>query len=251
MMLPSGNDAATALAEFFGQLLLDKSQSAEDSEACFEPEENLQTEIQVLSINQIRSRQPFLARGSQYPEDSPIAFFLQEMNKNCIRLGLRSSFFDNPHGLMNHNSKSTAFDIAKLANFALADPRFKKVVRCKYFELPKMPSEGRSRTYKWENTNKLLENPNVEGVKTGITQSAGPCLCTAINAKELRVIVVLLCSKSMDIRFSETIKLQKWAIKRMQTIRQFQMEVSRGQPSFSPEFLESTHSRLLKRLKHL
>ena len=124
MMLPSGNDAATALAEFFGQILKDRATN-EDAE----PEEYLNTEIQVFSINSIRSRLPFLARGSQYSEEQPIAFFVQEMNKNCVRLGLRSSFFDNPHGLMNPNSKSTAFDIAKLSNLCLADPRFKKVVR--------------------------------------------------------------------------------------------------------------------------
>jgi len=38
-----------------------------------------------------------------------------EMNKNCVRLGLKSTFFDTPHGLMNPVSRSTAFDVAKLA----------------------------------------------------------------------------------------------------------------------------------------
>lgn len=94
--------------------------------------------------------------------------------------------------------------------------------------MPKNPDEGIKKTYRWENTHKLLDNPNVDGVKTGITQSAGPCLCTALKSPDLNVIVVLLNSKTMEIRFAETMKLQKWAIKRMQTIRQFKLEVARG-----------------------
>ena len=43
------------------------------------------------------------------------------MNKNCARLNLRSSFFDSPHGLMNANSRSTAYDMAKLSTICMED----------------------------------------------------------------------------------------------------------------------------------
>ena len=36
--------------------------------------------------------------------------------------------------------------------------------------------EGKKRKYKWENTNKLLGVEGFNGVKTGITDAAGPCL---------------------------------------------------------------------------
>lgn len=33
----------------------------------------------------------------------------------------------------------------------------------------------------WRNTNRLLQKENWYGVKTGVTDSAGPCLITAVK----------------------------------------------------------------------
>ena len=57
----------------------------------------------------------FIVKKSQFKEYPEVLCFLEHMNKNCALLNLRSSFFDSPHGLMNANSRSTAFDIAKLS----------------------------------------------------------------------------------------------------------------------------------------
>ena len=59
------------------------------------------------------------------------------MNKNCARLGLRATFFDSPHGLMNQISRSTAFDVAKLSAKCLEDERFRKIVNTRYYTVPK------------------------------------------------------------------------------------------------------------------
>ena len=59
------------------------------------------------------------------------------MNKNCVRLGLNSSFFDSPHGLMNSVSKSTAFDVAKLSAECLKDKRFEEIVNTKNYKVTK------------------------------------------------------------------------------------------------------------------
>ena len=48
-------------------------------------------------------------------ESSPeILRFIDEMNKNVQLLQMESSHFDSPHGLVNKNNKSTAYDMAKL-----------------------------------------------------------------------------------------------------------------------------------------
>jgi D-alanyl-D-alanine carboxypeptidase len=57
----------------------------------------------------------------------------------------------------------------------------------------------------WQNTNKLLDK-GYEGLKTGITDSAGPCLASSLrkrktgvpNIKEVNIVVVVLNSKSME-----------------------------------------------------
>ena len=69
----------------------------------------------------------------------------------------------------------------------------------------------------WENTNKLLSRSNDWfGIKTGITDAAGPCLASSKrvydqNKKVWRnFIVILLSSQSMDIRWEETESLLFW-----------------------------------------
>jgi D-alanyl-D-alanine carboxypeptidase len=59
------------------------------------------------------------------------------MNRNCVRNGLKSSFFDSPHGLMNPVSRSTAFDIAKLCAICMEMPTFRQIVSTKYFKVMK------------------------------------------------------------------------------------------------------------------
>ena len=67
-------------------------------------------------------------KRSQFRNLNEVCAFLSEMNKNCARLNLRSTMFDSPHGLVNPVSRSTAFDIAKLAAICMEDSRFLNVV---------------------------------------------------------------------------------------------------------------------------
>ena len=65
----------------------------------------------------------------------------------------------------------------------------------------------------------MIDQVGVTGIKTGITNNAGPCLCTAISDQDSSLIIVLLNCKSMDSRWLETYKLAKWASNRMKKIR--------------------------------
>lgn len=62
----------------------------------------------------------------------------------------------------------------------------KRIANCKRYEVELYEKV-------WENTNKLLED-GFDGIKTGITDTAGPCL--AASYKDL--IIVVLNSKSMN-----------------------------------------------------
>ena len=66
-----------------------------------------------------------------------------------------------------------------------------------------------------------LGQRGINGIKTGITPSAGPCLCTSISHEGIELVVVIICTKSMDIRWSETWKLANWAMQRLKTIDKF------------------------------
>lgn len=64
----------------------------------------------------------------------------------------------------------------------------------------------------WKNTNKLLAM-GFNGVKTGITDNAGPCLSASFEKFEFKYIFVILKTKSKDHRFTDATKMAKWILK--------------------------------------
>lgn len=67
------------------------------------------------------------------------------------------------------------------------------------------------RHFKWHNTNYLLGKKGYNGLKTGITEAAGPCLSASYSHKGHEFVVVLLNSKTMEARWEEVPQLIKWA----------------------------------------
>jgi D-alanyl-D-alanine carboxypeptidase len=153
MMLPSGNDAACALAEYVGDMF------------------------------------PLPISNSPYPSrtrDHPHMRFVAEMNREAARLGLTQTRFGNPHGLSDSKQQSSAADVGKLAAITLRDPLFQAIVSTRNYAanvrvIPeKLSRVGKwsvhpaaKRTYPcmvcWTNTNVLLGSTiraAVEGVTT-------------------------------------------------------------------------------------
>ena len=66
----------------------------------------------------------------------------------------------------------------------------------------------------WNNSNKLLQLEGFNGVKTGITQTAGPCLCILYNnpkTPQKKILTVVLGCKNIDYRWKDAKKLTLWA----------------------------------------
>jgi len=53
----------------------------------------------------------------------------------------------------------------------------------------------------WENTNKLLNENGFTGLKTGVTNTAGPCLSCCYQKDNLNLIIVSLASCTMEARW--------------------------------------------------
>lgn len=309
-MLPSGNDAAHALAEYFGAILKKESDERElklkkeDEERAKRAEERralgiidppeeveisnsasnanlqdketnsssqetkdraqdsgtanrpstkeggeLQTDASAKKLPEKREpfnikKSPFLVKSSQFRNYPEVLYFLEQMNKYAEDLGLKCSQYDSPHGLSNYNNKTTALDIAKLSTAAMQIQKFKDLVGTKFFTVKKN-SNGNKRTYKWYNTHLMLGQRGINGIKTGVTPSAGPCLCTSISLDGIDLIVVIVCTKNMDIRWPETWKLANWAMHRLRTIEKFQNSKTDNKSD------EIQHKRLLNRIRHL
>lgn len=84
-MLPSGNDAAQAIGDNLGSICFKKLKITD-------PE----------TFKRISVKNPI-----NYGK-----FFVDEMNYNAEMLGLCSTNFANPHGLMNKLNQSSALDVA-------------------------------------------------------------------------------------------------------------------------------------------
>jgi len=50
---------------------------------------------------------------------NPVKIFIEKMNKNATKYGLKNTTYSNSTGLGNIHNKSTAYDISKLAFYAL------------------------------------------------------------------------------------------------------------------------------------
>lgn len=119
--------------------------------------------------------------------------FVEVMNRRAREIGALNTNFRNPHGLSAVGHYSSAFDLAWLARYALALPAFADIVNTKETELEWLDRSGRERDINLRNTNKLLWMfEDADGVKTGTTGEAGPCLVSSATRGSQKLIAVVL-----------------------------------------------------------
>ncbi len=136
--------------------------------------------------------------------------FADLMNQHADLLGMKSSHFANATGLPADGHVSTAEDLALLARGIIDEfPEQYGVYSEKYF------------TYngiRQPNRNKLLwRDHTVDGLKTGHTEEAGYCLVASAKREGMRLISVVLGTKSEEARAQETQKLLAYAFRYYRT----------------------------------
>ena len=108
----------------------------------------------------------------------PTQEFVQEMNALAAKLGMQSTKFLNPHGLDHRYREppySTAADLCRLAKYAMSKADFRFYVSQKARKVSVTRIEQRL-SFGLKNTNELVGESGVDGVKTGQTSASGPCL---------------------------------------------------------------------------
>ena len=174
LLLPSGNDAAICLASYFGNI-----------------------------IKQLSPIKSFI---------SPEKAFINEMNATAKQLHMSNTIFSNPHGMHNLFNKSTCLDIGILSIAAMKVEGFRRIVATVQYQCNGRSILGDTVKFNWKNTNKLLLS-GFNGIKTGTTSSAGPCLVASYEKDDIWVISVVLNSSTEIDRWQDSIKLTKWYIK--------------------------------------
>jgi serine-type D-Ala-D-Ala endopeptidase (penicillin-binding protein 7) len=134
--------------------------------------------------------------------------FIVRMNEKAKELGLTSTKYADPSGLLAANV-SSAYDMARLITYVSGDHRIAGVMQKETYSA----TAGR-RKINIHSTNRLVRegDVDVQAGKTGFISKAGYCLATLLRLPQggPQVAVVVLGAKSNAGRFWETRHLFNW-----------------------------------------
>lgn len=154
-----------------------------------------------------------LARVSTYGTDG----FIQRMNEKASELGLHSTSYADPSGLLAENV-SSAFDMARMITHASVDERIASIMRLKEYTV----YTANHRVVTFHSTDRLLgrSDLDVRAAKTGFIGKAGYCLATLLRLPNegRQVAVVVLGARSNAGRFMETQNLFSWLSSKASTM---------------------------------
>ena len=160
--------------------------------------------LHLLLIGSDNAAARVLARVSPYGTDG----FVSRMNEKARELGLPQTHYEDPSGLLSGNV-STAYEMARLISYAVADERVGSVMRKAEFNF--VPG---NRNVHVNSTNRFVRSGEIEviGGKTGFISSSGYCLATMIRLPQTgrQVAMVVLGARSNAARFAETRHLLNW-----------------------------------------
>ncbi len=121
--------------------------------------------------------------------------FIRSMNAEAQQLGLHDTHFSTPSGVRDADNYSSAWDLAALTRVAMRNERFRQIVKTRVKHVSwSAPTYAKI----YVNNNRLLASyPGANGVKTGYTHKAGPCLVASATRNGTSLIAVVLDSPDM------------------------------------------------------
>lgn len=139
--------------------------------------------------------------------------FVQMMNREAARLGMKNTNFRNSTGLPDPQHYTTANDLYLLTTALIRDfpAEYAQYYSQKEFRYNNIAQPNRNRL--------LWLDPSVDGVKTGHTEAAGYCLIASSNRGGRRLVSVLLGSNSESARAQESQKLLNWGFQFFDSVK--------------------------------
>jgi D-alanyl-D-alanine endopeptidase (penicillin-binding protein 7) len=160
--------------------------------------------LHLLLIASDNAAARVLARTSSYGS----AGFIGRMNEKAGELGLTSTKYADPSGLLAANV-SSAYDMARLITFVSGNEHIAGIMQKQSYT-----ATASRRKININSTNQLVRqgDVDVQAGKTGFISKAGYCLATLLRLPQggPQVAVVVLGAKSNAGRFWETRHLFNW-----------------------------------------
>ncbi len=180
LLIPSGNDAATAIAESVGAILADDGQDA--FEAFIEA---MNAKAVEIGCTDTVFTNPHGLDDGQFESDA----------------------------------HSTARDVAIMVAYAMEMEDFRTVVAQGSTTITVTSADGSSRNLELTATNELMGTyEGLIGVKTGNTALAGPSFAAACVRDDLEIYTVVLGAAENEDRFSDTATLLDWVYDNLDTV---------------------------------
>ena len=127
--------------------------------------------------------------------------FVELMNEKAAAIGATNTRFINANGLPGPGQYITAYDLAKIMDYALRYKKLKEIIGTRVTEVSTMAGN----TKLIRNTNRLLwSEEDLVGGKTGYTNKARHCFVCAAERRSDTIIVALLGSPSRNNLWNET-----------------------------------------------
>jgi D-alanyl-D-alanine endopeptidase (penicillin-binding protein 7) len=147
------------------------------------------------------------ALGRTYP--GGLDAFVSRMNARAMALGMADTRYVEPTGLSSRN-QSSANDLAVLVGAAYQEPVLRELSTS-----PGREIEVGSRTLHYNNTNRLVKNPqwDIGLQKTGYISEAGQCLVMQAQVAGRKLIMVFLDSAGKLSRIADAERVRRWVEK--------------------------------------
>ena len=130
--------------------------------------------------------------------------FVKRMNEKAKELGLKNTNFVNATGLDADNHYSSAYDMSLIAKELIKHEKVLEFSSTYEDYLRK----GTSNPFWLVNTNRLVKfYPEIDGLKTGFTNSAKYCLTATAKKDGMRLITVVMNEPDTGKRSSDTKKM--------------------------------------------
>lgn len=143
--------------------------------------------------------------------------FAALMNNHAKTLGMINSHFINSTGLPHQDHYTTAADMALLARAVITQfPDYYRWYSEKQFTYNNIKQSNRNLL--------LFRDKSVDGFKTGHTDAAGYCLVASAQREEMRLITVVMGTKSERARADESQKLLNFGFRFYETHRLYGAE---------------------------
>jgi D-alanyl-D-alanine carboxypeptidase (penicillin-binding protein 5/6) len=136
--------------------------------------------------------------------------FADVMNQTAALLGMKNTHFVNSTGWPADTHLTTARDLSLLAKATINDhPDYYALYAEKSFEYNGIKQDNRNSL--------LFRDSSVDGLKTGHTDAAGYCLVSTAQKEGMRLIAVVLGTRSMEARAVESQKLLSYGFRYYET----------------------------------